>query len=135
LGGALALGGWSPRVSVVWEAVFPLLAFGAIVLAIYLKSKSMLTFGTLFIMAYIMKITAEYFSDSLGWPLALVIAGFGLLASGYMTFYLHRAYLTPRRTLEKGYLDEVAVDNISKNISPAGGGAPAQKKARLTRGR
>lgn len=122
LGAALALGGWSPRESVVWEATFPLWAFGAVVLAVYLKSKSMLTFGALFIMAYIMKITAEYFSNSLGWPLALVVAGFGLMATGYVTFYLNREYLSPLRSLEKGYLDDVGV-------------AAASPKSRLTGGR
>ena len=54
---------------------------------------SYLLFGTLFLMLYILKITAEYFSDSLGWAFSLVIAGFGLILIGYIAFEIHKKYL------------------------------------------
>jgi hypothetical protein len=94
LASALALGGYAPNQNIVWEALFPALVFGVIFLSIYLKSKSFLTFGALFLMAYIMKLTAEYFSHNLGWPLALVIAGLILIGVGYMTYYLNRKYVS-----------------------------------------
>ncbi len=93
LGAALALGGWSPTQNIIWEALFPGLVFAIIFLSLHLKSKSFLTFGALFLMAYIMKLTAEYFSDSLGWPLALVLAGLLLIGIGYITFYLNKRYI------------------------------------------
>lgn len=94
LGAALALGGWSPKQSVFWELFFPALVFGVIFLSIYVKSRAFLIFGSIYLMGYILKITAEYFSRGLGWPLALVLAGFSLIAIGYFTFYLNKKYLT-----------------------------------------
>lgn len=94
LGAALALGGWSPKQSIFWELAFPGLVFGIIFLSINLKSKAFLTFGSLYLMFYILKITAEYFTKGLGWPLALVLAGLSLIGIGYVTFYLNKKYLT-----------------------------------------
>lgn len=98
LGAALALGGWFPNQKPVWEVVFPGLAFGITLLSLSLKSKSMLVFGALFFMGYILKITAEYFKDNLGWPLALVLAGFLLIGIGYLTLYLNRKYIKENTT-------------------------------------
>jgi len=96
LGAALALGGWKPDQSVFWEVIYPGLVFGAIFLSVYLKSKAFLTFGAIYLMAYILKITAQYFTDSLGWPLALVLAGLALIAIGYFSFYLNRKYISSK---------------------------------------
>lgn len=96
LGAALSLGGWSPNQNAFWELVFPGLVFGIIFLSIHVKSKSFLTFGSMFLMAYILKITGEYFSQGLGWPLALVLAGLTLIGVGYFAFYLNKKYLTAR---------------------------------------
>lgn len=93
LGAALALGDWEPQQNWFWEMIFPGLVFGVMFLSVYLKSRSFLTFGSLYLIAYIFKITAEYFSDSLGWPLVLVLTGLGLIASGYLHFTLKRKYL------------------------------------------
>ncbi|HOW35105.1 MAG TPA: hypothetical protein PL155_01640 [Candidatus Omnitrophota bacterium] len=94
LGAALKLGGWPPHQNPFWELVFPGLVFGTIFLSIYLKNKSFLLFGSLYLMAYIGKISAEYFAHSLGWPLALVIAGLALMATGYFSFYLNKKYIS-----------------------------------------
>ncbi|HLD25460.1 MAG TPA: hypothetical protein VJC05_00260 [Candidatus Andersenbacteria bacterium] len=99
LGAALALGGWSPNQNIFWETIFPGLALGTIFLSIPMRSKAFLTFGSIFLMAYILKITAEYFKDTLGWPLALVLAGLALIGIGYGTFYLNKQYLAKQPTL------------------------------------
>ncbi|MEX2054790.1 MAG: DUF2157 domain-containing protein [Candidatus Andersenbacteria bacterium] len=101
LGAALALGGWSPEQNLFWEAIYPGLLFGIIFLSVHVKSKAFLIFGALFLVAYIFKITAEYFQDSLGWPFALVICGLTLIAVGYGTVYLNKRYLgkSPTATL------------------------------------
>jgi hypothetical protein len=45
-------------------------------------------------MAYIMKITSEYFTQGLGWPMALIIAGLGVMGTGYLAFYLNKKYVS-----------------------------------------
>jgi hypothetical protein len=94
LGAALALGEWKPNQNVFWELIYPGLVFGALFTSVHIKSKAFLTWGTIFLMAYILKITAEYFSTGLGWPLALVIAGLAMIGAGYMSFSLKKKYLS-----------------------------------------
>jgi len=94
LGAALALGDWKPHQNWFWELIFPGLIFGVMFLSVYLKSKAFLTFGSLYLIAYIFKITGEYFAESLGWPLVLVLTGLGLIAIGYLHFNLKRKYLS-----------------------------------------
>ena len=93
LASALALGGWKPDAYLAWEITYPGLAFGAMFLSLWLRSRSMLVFGAIAVMAYIGKITAEYFADSLNWPLMLILAGFVLIGMGYLTYHLNRKYL------------------------------------------
>lgn len=94
LGGALALGGWHPSQNTFWELIFPVLIFLLFYISTKIKSRSYLVFGTLFLMGYIIKITSEYFANSLGWPLALVIAGLLVIASGYVSIYLGKRYIS-----------------------------------------
>ncbi len=93
LGAAFALGGFGVEKNMFWEIIFPALALAAIFLSIELKSRAYLIFGTLFLMGYIFKITADYFSDSLGWSLSLVLLGFAFIAIGYLSFTLNKKYL------------------------------------------
>lgn len=94
LGAALTLGSWKPNQNVFWELIYPGLVFGALFLSVQIKSAAFLAFGTLFLMAYILKITFEYFSSGLGWPLALVIAGLAMIGVGYMSISLKKKYLS-----------------------------------------
>jgi hypothetical protein len=93
LGAALALGGWNPDQNVFWELIYPGLVFGVIFLSIHLRSKAFLTFGSIFLVGYIFKITSEYFTQGYGWPLALVVAGLTLVGVGYLAFHLNRKYM------------------------------------------
>lgn len=88
LGAAMALGGYAPSANLFWETIFPGLALGTMFLSIPLKSRAILIVGSLYLMGYIMKITAEYFSDTLGWPIALMLAGFAMIVIGYGTLIL-----------------------------------------------
>jgi uncharacterized membrane protein len=92
LGAALALGGYFPDHSIFWELVFPGLALGAIFLSLPLRSRTFLLLGSFFLIIYILKITAEYFADSFGWPLALVLAGFAMIGVGTLFVRLNRKY-------------------------------------------
>lgn len=94
LGAAFSLGGWSPDQNSFWEVIFPGLAFGGIFLSVFLKSRVTLVLGVLYIMGYILKLTDEYFSESLGWAFALVLVGFALIALGYGAVWLNKKYLS-----------------------------------------
>lgn len=94
LGAALMLGGWEPSQNVFWELIYPGLVFGALFLSVSIKSKSFLMWGTLFLMVYILKITSEYFSSGMGWPVALIIAGLSMIGVGYMSLSLKKKYLS-----------------------------------------
>jgi hypothetical protein len=94
LGAALALGGWQPNQNAFWELIYPLVVFGMIFLSVYVKSKAFLVFGTIFLIVYILKLTGEYFTSGLGWPLALVVAGLVIMVVGYYAVKINKQYLT-----------------------------------------
>ncbi|OGY37199.1 MAG: hypothetical protein A3E36_01200 [Candidatus Andersenbacteria bacterium RIFCSPHIGHO2_12_FULL_45_11b] len=93
LGASFALGGFKPDVHQIWEIAFVGICFAGMGLSVYLKSKAMLIIASLYLMAFILKLTAEYFSDTIGWPLALIGAGFMLIAIGYGTYAMSQRYL------------------------------------------
>lgn len=96
LGAAFMLGGRGSGHSVFWELIYPGLIFGTLFLSVHVKRVSFLLWGTLFLMAYIFKITSEYFSNSLGWPLVLVIAGLAMIGVGYMALSIKNKYLAAK---------------------------------------
>lgn len=91
-GAALALGGYSPEQNFFWELIFPGLSLGTVFLSLPLRSRAFLIIGTGSLVVYIFKITGEYFADSLGWPLALIVAGFAMIAVGSLFVRLNRKY-------------------------------------------
>tara|TARA_Y100000310_G_C20678621_1_gene814523 strand:- start:1993 stop:2994 length:1002 start_codon:yes stop_codon:yes gene_type:complete len=101
LGSALALGGWSPDQNIFWELIYVGLVFGVIFMSIKLYSRSLLVFGSIFLMAYILKITVEYFTEGLGWSLSLIIAGLILVGVGYLSVDLNRRYFSNSRKIVK----------------------------------
>ncbi|MCK5306882.1 MAG: DUF2157 domain-containing protein [Candidatus Omnitrophica bacterium] len=90
LSAAFALGGYEPNQNLFWEIIYPGLIFGLIFLGIYLRTRVFLTFSAIYLFAYICKITFEYFKDSVGWSVSLIIVGMFLIAIGYLTIYLHQ---------------------------------------------
>ncbi len=96
LASTLALGGWSPTQNVLWELLFPGLALASIFATFYFNSRSFMLWGTLFLMIYILKITGEYFTDSLGWPLSLVLVGLALMMIGFFAFSLNKKFKSPQ---------------------------------------
>jgi hypothetical protein len=78
--------------------IFDLLAialiFAAFYASVFVKSKAMLIFAAIFLITYVIKITSDYFVNSVGWPLALIVIGFLIIGIGYGTLYLNRRYLT-----------------------------------------
>lgn len=94
LSSTLALQGTFPNQNAFWELAYIGIVFGIILLSVYLKSKSFLTFGAIFLMVYILKITGEYFANSIGWPASLVVVGLLLIALGYYGLQFKRKYFS-----------------------------------------
>jgi hypothetical protein len=89
LGAGIAVGGF-------FDVLFIAVLFGMFYLSIYVKSSEMLTFSALFLMAHIIKLTAEYFTDTLGWPIALIGIGLMIISVGYATFYINKNYISTK---------------------------------------
>ena len=76
------------------ELVYPFLAFGGLALSVVLiKSRIALTISTLAVISYVVYLTREYFADSIGWPVALIILGFIVIGLGYLSVNLNKRYL------------------------------------------
>ena len=83
----------------LWEFLFFLVAIGGLALAVYIKSRSILVVSTLFLIAHFVYITNEYFANSIGWPISLVILGFVFIALGYMSININKKYITEERSM------------------------------------
>ncbi len=80
--------------NILMEMLYPFLAFGAMVLSVaVLRSRLALTISTFAVISYIIYFTAEYFADSIGWPVALILLGFTIIGIGYFSINLNRKYL------------------------------------------
>lgn len=79
-----------------WMIVFPFLLAGTFYLSVVLQSRLILAIGTLFTFVEIGRLTTEYFSRSLGWPLALIIAGLAIIGAGYFSFEVSKRYFKGR---------------------------------------
>lgn len=82
-GAMIALSDWSPNQSVAWEFLSVVAVLGGLVLASRTANRTLLKTSALFVFVLIIRFTSEYFVDSLGWPIALIVAGIALLAAGY----------------------------------------------------
>lgn len=80
--------------SVPWQMLYFLIVIGGLFLSIYMKSRSILVMSTLFLIAHVSYITSEYFADSIGWPISLVILGFIFIGLGYSSVTINKKYLT-----------------------------------------
>ena len=93
LGSALVLGGYQPNQSIIWEILAPVLTLAVMFSSVRIRSKAYLVFGAIALMVYILKITGEYFSQSFGWPLSLMIAGLLLMAVGYYSVQIKKRFM------------------------------------------
>ena len=79
--------------SVFWQMLYILIVVGGLFLAVYLKNRSILVLSTLFLIAYVSYITSEYFADSIGWPITLVLLGFVFIGLGYVSININKKYI------------------------------------------
>jgi hypothetical protein len=76
-----------------WELLFPGLALGGMALATKTQSRILLLVTTVSLIAYIVYLTNEYFADSIGWPLSLVLLGFVIIGIGFSSIRLGKTYV------------------------------------------
>ncbi|MCF7865126.1 MAG: hypothetical protein K9M11_01285 [Candidatus Pacebacteria bacterium] len=83
---ALFLGGF-------WNFIYAFLAIGAVVLSINLRTQIGLVITSIAIGIYCIKISVQYFADSISFSLALLVSGLLIIALGYLTYYLNKKYI------------------------------------------
>jgi hypothetical protein len=79
--------------TVLWELVYPILVMGGLFLSAYMRSRAILVTSTFSLLAYVTYITSEYFADSLGWPISLVVLGFVFIGLGYASISFNKKYI------------------------------------------
>lgn len=94
LSATMALQGFYPKsFNVFWQLIYPFLLVLTFAASIKLQSKVFLITATLFTFAEIVKLTTEYFSKSIGWPISLIFAGLVIMGIGYVSFELNKRFL------------------------------------------
>lgn len=83
LGAVLWLGGWTPDNNLFWELIAPLLIGAVIYLSVRLSRTSLLVWGNILLVIYILKLSSEFFADSLGWPIILMIVGLAVIGISF----------------------------------------------------
>lgn len=78
----------------IWMLLFPFIDIGNLILSVKLKNRAFLGFASLFLIIYIVYMSAEIFGDSLGWPLVLVMSGLSLVGIGYGSLQFSKKYLS-----------------------------------------
>lgn len=99
--GVLAVLGAGIQIGGLWNFLFVAVLFGAFYLSVFLQNRTVLVLATLFLMAHVVKLTGQYFIDSLGWPIALVASGFIIIAIGYGTFEINKRYFASRSAVQQ----------------------------------
>jgi len=79
--------------SVPWQMLYFLIVIGGLFLSAYMRSRAILVVSTLFLLAHVSYITGEYFTDSMGWPISLVILGFIFIGLGYVSININKRYI------------------------------------------
>jgi hypothetical protein len=95
LGSVGFLGAGFSRVfeSELWQMFYFLLVIGGLFLSAHIRNRGVLVASTLFLIAHVSYITSEYFADSLGWPISLIILGFVFIGLGYISITINKKYI------------------------------------------
>ena len=78
------------------ELVFLLAAAGFVYLSVAVHSRTLLFVATAAILSYTAWFTGEYFADSVGWPIALIIFGLLLIGLSALALRIDRDYVRAR---------------------------------------
>ncbi|MBN8547905.1 MAG: DUF2157 domain-containing protein [Deltaproteobacteria bacterium] len=93
LGAGFSLMQWKPNQNIVWELLYPGLACAAIYGGAELRSRAIMVNGAFALNAYIIKISVQYFSVSIGWPLTMILTGAGIVG---VALYASNLYGAPQ---------------------------------------
>jgi hypothetical protein len=77
----------------LWQIFYFPIVLGGLLLSVYMRSPAILAVSTMLLIAHVSYITSEYFADSLGWPISLVILGFAFIALGYASVAINKKYI------------------------------------------
>ncbi|MCS7092677.1 MAG: DUF2157 domain-containing protein [Patescibacteria group bacterium] len=91
--GFLGAGFWQVVNYVSWQFFYFLVVLGFLRLSVYMQSRSILVVSTIFLIIHISYITSEYFANSIGWPVSLVILGFIFIGLGYASLEINKKYI------------------------------------------
>ncbi len=83
--------------SIPWQMFYVFVVIGGLLLAVHKKSRSILVMSTLFLIGYVTYITSEYFADSIGWPISLVLLGFIFIGLGYASITINKKYIAGKK--------------------------------------
>lgn len=76
-----------------WELFYFAIVLIGLYLSVYMRSKIILVISTIFLIIHVSYITSEYFADSLGWPISLILLGFVIIGLGYGSVHINKTYL------------------------------------------
>ncbi|HEU5047847.1 MAG TPA: hypothetical protein VFT64_08395 [Rickettsiales bacterium] len=79
------------------ELLYPAVAIAMLYVCTIVESRALLVTSVLALIGFIGYYTTEYFVNSIGWPLALVIMGVAFLGTGAAAVQIKRKYLVRRR--------------------------------------
>ena len=77
----------------MFEVLFVGIAAGMIYLSATVRSRALLGVSTVGMLAYIGHFTAEHFSDTLGWPISLMLIGLALISMGALALKINNTYI------------------------------------------
>lgn len=77
-----------------WIIIYFLLILSVIYLSTALRSRILLIFGAMALIAHLTHISFQYFANSLGFPLALIISGFLIIGIGYGSLVINRRFVS-----------------------------------------
>jgi hypothetical protein len=83
-----------------FEIAFIAAAASFVYASVALRSRTLLFVATLAILAYTGWFTRQYFADSIGWPLALIVFGLFMIGLSALAFRIDRDYLRSGRDRE-----------------------------------
>lgn len=75
------------------ELLFLVVAAAFVYLSVVVRSRTLLAVATLAILAYTGWYTGEYFADSVGWPVALIVFGLLMIGLSALAFRIDRDYV------------------------------------------
>ena len=79
--------------SILWQLFYFLIVLGGFALSVYMKRITILVMSAIFLIAHFTYITSEYFADSVGWPISLIVLGFLIIGLGYISIRINKKYI------------------------------------------